>query len=224
MNIAIIDKQPVFTQALSFLLLEKRQASAVNLYRTLDEFLLDHEINPHLVPDLVIMDIPIRWLKAYEKLSAYLSLHNAATKVLILSSISDIQTVKMVFRSGVNGFTSKLGSLDELLLAIDTVIAGQTFITPSLSANLVQELVSEDKVSYNFSPREREVINSICKGSTIREIAHQLGLSSHTIQSYHRNIMKKLNLKRTVDLISFAIHSGLYDVEADSTNSILPDK
>ncbi len=213
MNTILIDKHCVFTDTLKFYLLQQEEFLTVCNFDTFENFLSDTNDVSH--PDLIIMEIPGRSEKAYNLVESYINTSTPAPKLLILSSLSDNHTIKIAFRNGVNGFASKIAPLEELMVAINAVMRGETFVSPSLGMNLMQSLLTEDKISYNFSAREREVLQSVCKGYTIKETAHYLNLSAHTVQSYHRNIMKKLKLKRTADLIVFAVRNGLYVHEDD---------
>ncbi len=76
----------------------------------------------------------------------------------------------------------------------------------------VNNLVSEDKAAqFNLSAQEHHILNLLCKSLTAKEIAGEMNLSLHTVYSYKKNLMKKLNVNRTVDLVLFAINNGLTD-------------
>ncbi len=214
MNVILIDKHRVFTDTLKVVLLQQPEFVTVNTFGTTEEFLLGSDALPS--PDLIILEVPNRSERIYNLIESYVKGLTLIPKLLVLSGISDNHSIKIAFRNGVNGFASKGATLEELLIAIRTVMRGETFVSPALGMNLMQSLLAEDKISYNFSAREREVLQNVCKGYTIKETAHRLNLSAHTVQSYHRNIMKKLKMRRTADLIVFAVRNGLYVPDEDN--------
>lgn len=110
-----------------------------------------------------------------------------------------------------NGYLSKETSSDELADAILTIYHGETYIGESLRNSLVRSSLSEDKFVFNLSPREKEVLQHVCSGKTIKETAFDMDLSANTVQTYYKAILKKFNLNRTADLIVFAIQNGLYN-------------
>ena len=114
-----------------------------------------------------------------------------------------------MIRSGASGYLSKDTSADELKEAILTVFRGEPYVGESLRKKLVRNTLVEDRFLYNLSPREKEVLNFVCEGKTIKETAHIMELSANTVQTYYKTVLKKFNLNRTADLIVFAIRNGL---------------
>jgi DNA-binding NarL/FixJ family response regulator len=94
--------------------------------------------------------------------------------------------------------------------AIQSVLDGQQYIAKNLRDSLLNTVFTEDQVVYHLSPREKEVLRRVCSGCTIKEIAYDLKLSVHTVQYYHRSVLSKLKLKKTSDLIVFAMQNGMY--------------
>jgi two-component system invasion response regulator UvrY len=92
------------------------------------------------------------------------------------------------------------------------VITGGQFISPALEKSLIKSIFTEDQHVFHLSPREKEVLSLVCSGRTIKEMAYDMALSAHTVQTYQKKIMKKFKVNRTADLIVFAIQNGLYHV------------
>lgn len=135
---------------------------------------------------------------------------NPGIKIIVLSSLIDPQTIKQAIRLGTNGYLPKNVSINELLEAIRTVNAGQQYIARDLTQTLINNIFVEEQVVHYLSPREREVLQEICNGLSVKEIAYKLGLSAHTVHAYHRSTMKKLKVTKTTDLIVYAMQNGLY--------------
>lgn len=209
MNVSIIDDHRLITDSLKSLLLQNERFHSVNTYRGAKEFLAEVESKP--LPDVLLSDLvmpDMNGLKLIELIR--LKYVNSNIKIIILSSLMDVQTIRQSIRIGANGFLSKDISVDELITAIFEVAEGQQYISENLRPSLLKSVFVEEQVIYHLSPREKEVLQLVCSGQTIKEIAYNLNLSQHTVQYYHRNVMSKLKVKRTHDLIVYAIQHGLY--------------
>lgn len=209
MKISIIDDHQIITESLKKLLLRNAIIREVNTFPDADSFLA--KVTPGTLPDVVITDLLMpgtNGIEFVEKLKA--TYGPKKVKMIILSSITDVQTIKHSLRSGADGFLSKNTSIDELMEAILTVMDEKNYIGENLRKNLLDAVFTEEQVVYHLSPREKEVLHKVCSGFTIKEIAYDMNLSVHTVQYYHRNVMNKLKVKRTSDLIVFAMQSGLY--------------
>lgn len=209
MKISIIDDHQIITESLKKLLLRNEGVEEIDTYPDAETFL--GKITAASLPDIVITDLlmpGINGIELVEKVKA--TYRQAQVKIIILSSITDVQTIKHALRMGADGFLSKNTSIDELQEAILTVQEGKNYIGESLRKNLLDAVFTEEQVVYHLSPREKEVLHKVCSGFTIKEIAYDMNLSVHTVQYYHRNVMTKLKVKRTSDLIVFAMQSGLY--------------
>lgn len=209
MKISIIDDHQIITESLKKLLLQSTEINEVDTYPNADTFL--NFITAESLPDVIITDLLMpgtNGMELVEKIRE--TFKGAKVKMIILSSITDVQTIKQSLRTGADGFLSKNTSLDELMEAIFTVRDGKNYIGENLRKNLLDAVFTEEQVVYHLSPREKEVLHKVCSGFTIKEIAYDMNLSVHTVQYYHRNVMAKLKVKRTSDLIVFAMQSGLY--------------
>ena len=132
-------------------------------------------------------------------------------KVILLSSITEAQTIRYALRNGASGYLSKDSSIEELADALLTVHNGEAYIGENLRNILIRNSLTEDRFVYSLSPREKEVLIMVCSGKTIKETAYDMDLSVHTVQTYYKTILKKFNVNRTADLIVFAIKNGLYN-------------
>ena len=92
----------------------------------------------------------------------------------------------------------------------EQVNAGKQYIGKGIRDTLINSVFTDEQVVLHLSPREKEVLQKVCSGRTIKEIAYDLKLSAHTVQYYHRSVMEKLKVKRTTDLIVYAMQHGLY--------------
>jgi len=132
-------------------------------------------------------------------------------KVLILSMHSSSECVIRILKAGARGYVLKGASPEELVQAIQTVAAGQTFFSPEvarLALNQIVEGVGE-KAAGQLTAREREVLIQIAEGLSNKEIASRLNVGVRTVETHRGRIMRKLNIHSIAGLTKYAIGKGL---------------
>lgn len=190
-------------------LLQHDQVKSVLIYSSAINFLGDLGTQPR--PDIIIADMfmpGISGLKLVE-LSRILT-GNPLIKIMLLCSSSNIGNIKKCLLGGASGFLAKDISTEELTGAILEVSGGNHYIAKSIRHGMSKNITREEPSGPNLSIREVEVLGKVCTGQTIKEIASGMNLSIHTVQYYHRNVLRKLKLRRTSELIVFAMQHGLY--------------
>ncbi len=168
-------------------------------------------------PDLVIMDVSMPGMNGIEA-TREITTTLPRIKVLCLSMHSEEQFIAAVLEGGASGYLLKECALDELLLAIRTVMANQIFLGPTITTTVVQSYRAQRAAiqSSPFSlltPREREVLQLIAEGHSTKDIAARLHLSIKTIDTHRHRIMDKLNIHSVAGLTKFAVRQGLTTVE-----------
>jgi DNA-binding NarL/FixJ family response regulator len=206
LNIVLIDDHVLLTQSLTCLLEKFDFITDIKTFQNPKQYLTAER---GAEPDIILSEIIMPEMTGIELLSE-LENSNAKAKIIILSSVVEIQTIRHAMRTGASGYLSKNINVEELKLALLTVHYGEPYVGESLRKKLVRNALIEDRFLYNLSPREKEVLNYVCLGKTIKEAAFDMQLSSNTVQTYYKSILKKFNLHRTADLIVFAIQNGLY--------------
>ena len=166
------------------------------------------------VPDMVILDISMPKLRGIEAIGEIRSRH-AGVKVLILTMHRDKEYLRQAISSGADGYLLKDDCDRDLFSAIQKIRQGKFYVSPSLSKELsdcrkqLRRAEAEPASAHQgLSTREQEVFTLIAEGRSSREIAELLSISVRTIEHHRANIMDKLNLGRTADLIKHAIHKG----------------
>jgi DNA-binding NarL/FixJ family response regulator len=211
MNIVLVDEHLLLADALKTLLKLMPEVDEVDAYTDGKEFLTEKSATP---PDILVMDMMMNGLNGLELLDICRSRLPKEMKVIVLSAVSDVQTVKHTMRRGANSFLSKSIAFEELKESIFQVRSGKQYIGKAIRDSLINSVFTEEEVVMHLSPREKEVLQKVCGGHTIKEIAYELKLSAHTVQYYHRSVMDKLKVRRTTDLIVYAMQHGLYIPEA----------
>ncbi len=213
MKIALIDDHKLFSESIRKLLKEQAFISEVKVYSSGEDFF---DNLPVRVPDVIITDLlmpgTINGMRLIELCKETFAV---MPKIIVLSSITDVQTIKQAIRNGAKGFLTKNIPVEELYEAINEVHDVKQYIAKGLRETLINAVFTEEQIIFHLSPREKEVLHYVCSGLTIKEIAYNLKLSVHTVQYYHKTVLSKLKLKRTSDLIVFAMQHGLYIPDID---------
>jgi two-component system response regulator NreC len=165
-------------------------------------------------PDVVVMDVAMPVLNGIDA-AARITSSKPKTAVIVLSMHSDESYVLRALKSGVKGYLLKDSAESDLIAAIRHVMAGKTFFSPAISNMLVQDYIREIRQrgvedSYELlTSRERELLQLMAEGRTAKEIAADLNLSAHTIDTHRANIMRKLNVNSISELILYAMRKGI---------------
>ncbi|HNV82295.1 MAG: response regulator transcription factor [Tenuifilaceae bacterium] len=167
-------------------------------------------------PDLVILDVMLPDISGLELISIVKSRTNS--KVLMLTANTDEDTVCSAVQNGADGFLDKNSSAEELIYAMEVVLDGEPYLGMNIStlihksySKIVNEL-RNDANKPKISDREAEVIKLLATGLSFKEIAIRLNISPRTVESHKNNILLKLDLKNTVDLLKYAFKHKLVEL------------
>lgn len=218
MDIVVIDDHRLITESLEKLLLQFEIVESVKTFSNSSEFL--SQLDPLHLPHILITDLLMPGIGGMKLIEISRSIDkHSRMKIIVLSSVIDVKMIKQTIRSGASGFLSKDTSISEVMEAINEVIKGNQYIGRNLRDSLVKNIFVEEQVVYQLSNREKEVLQKVCSGQTIKAVAVEMGLSVHTVQYYHRNVLSKLKLKKTSDLIVYSMQHGLYTPDSNKANS-----
>jgi two-component system, NarL family, response regulator NreC len=170
-----------------------------------------------LRPDLVLMDISMPDLNGIEA-SREIRRESPDTQIIALSMHSEKRYVTEMFKAGAKGYLLKDSNYGELLTAIRTVADGKTYLSPSISDTVVEDMVTGEygKEASAFSvltPREREVLQLLAEGNTTKQAAMRLHISPKTVEAHRLRIMSKLNIDNIALLTKYAIQEGLTSLD-----------
>jgi len=164
------------------------------------------------VPDLLILDISMPKLTGIEAVSRVKKLY-PAIKILMLTMHKNKQYFYHAMSAGADGYLMKEDSDEELLLAIKRIQDGKSYLSPFLSQDFADDVISAYRNNRSspfetLTKREREVLNLVVEGHTSKVMAEMLHLSPRTIDHHRANLLRKFDMKNSVDLVNFAVRNG----------------
>ena len=167
-----------------------------------------------LEPDVILLDISMPLLNGLEA-ARQLKKMLPKTKPLFLTMHASPQYATEAFKAGAHGFLLKQSAATELPQAIDAVLKGQHYLTPSMAKPLIEQALQADKVpmikgaDQGLTPRQREVLQLIGEGKGTKEIAAMLNVSVKTIEFHKTCLMRELDIHTTAELMRYAITRNL---------------
>jgi DNA-binding NarL/FixJ family response regulator len=168
-----------------------------------------------LRPDVVLMDVRMPDLDGIEA-TGELTRVAPDTKVLMLTTFEQDDYVFGALRAGASGFLLKRTRPEELIAAVQTVAAGDSLLSPSVTRRVIDrmaqqplpELAAQGKLD-ELIPREREVLGLVARGLSNREIATELFVEESTVRTHVKRIQMKLHLRDRVQIVIFAYETGV---------------
>lgn len=162
------------------------------------------ESNPHLI----VIDISDKDKELIPKLRALKE--TVQSSFLVISNSQTKDSIQQLLSMGIKGILTKNCSEEEIISGLRAVAQGNRFFCNNILDLVVESPDSDENCEpTTLTPREFEVLELITKGMTTAQIADDLNVSVHTINSHRKNILKKLNLKSPAELIVYALESGL---------------
>lgn len=131
-------------------------------------------------------------------------------KVLMLSMFNDMKNIQKVIKAGAHGYLLKDSSKKELVEGITTVLEGGTFFVDEVKEVLIHGLrTNHALLEVKLTEREKDILNLICQELTTQQIAQRLEVSTHTVETYRKNLLAKTGAKNSVGLLKFAMENKL---------------
>jgi len=156
-------------------------------------------------PDLVITDIGMRGMGG---IALTVALHEQYPEiaVLVLSMHDNLEYARQAVRAGARGYVLKDAPADELLAAIQAVLAGRVFYSARIARGMAEQNPSADPLDA-LTPRERDILGCIGRGMANKEIAVQLGVSVRTVETHRLNLKRKLGIEGRAGLVKYAVEA-----------------
>jgi DNA-binding NarL/FixJ family response regulator len=159
-----------------------------------------------LRPDLIVLDIAMPILNGLEA-GRQIKQKLRDVKLVFLTMNEDADLAAEAFRSGASGYLLKRSAASELLTAIREVMQGRSYVTPLVTEGLVESLIHDHtrKPSHELTARQREVLQLLAEGRSMKEIASVLNLTPRTVAFHKYRMMEQLRVKSTAELIQYAV-------------------
>lgn len=167
-----------------------------------------------LRPDITIMDIGMPLLNGLDA-AAQIVRENERTGIIMLSMHTDEGYILRALDAGAKGYLLKDHADEDLEQAVRCVATGKPYFSPSIAQALLEDYVSlmrerRLKDSYDLlTEREREVLQLLAEGKSNKEVASVLGLSPYTVETHRTNLMQKLNLHNTAEIVLYAVRKAI---------------
>jgi two-component system response regulator NreC len=167
-----------------------------------------------LQPDIVIMDIGMPLLNGLDA-AAQIIRENEKTGVIMLSMYADESYILRSLDAGAKGYLLKDKADDDIERAVRSVAIGRPFFSPSIAQALLEDyvrLMRERRIQDSYellTEREREVLQLLAEGKSNKEVASVLHLSPYTVETHRTNLMQKLGLHNTAEIVLYAVRKGI---------------
>jgi DNA-binding NarL/FixJ family response regulator len=169
------------------------------------------EAAPKLRPDVVVVDIAMPLLNGLDA-ARQLKRSMPSVKVIFLTLSEDPDLAAEAFRAGGSAFLLKNSAASELLQAIADVMQGRSYVTPLATRDMVNNLLRRPesaKGARELSPRQREVLQLLAEGRTMKEVASILNITARTVAFHKYRMMEDLGIKSTAELVQYAIKARI---------------
>ncbi len=213
-RIVIADDHKMFREGLRTLLEKEEDFSIVG---EADDGRSAVKLVAELSPDIVLMDVNMKDLNGIEATRQIVA-KQPFVKIIGLSMYSERQFVTEMLLAGVKGYLLKEGAFDELIQGIRIAMSGQVYLSPKIATGVIDIFL--DAHSKQRSPvfsmltdRERQVLQMIAEGKSMKEIAFALEVSVKTVETFKQQIIRKLDIRTTAGLVKFAIREGITSLE-----------
>jgi DNA-binding NarL/FixJ family response regulator len=175
------------------------------------------ELVGELKPDVVILDITMVGMSGLDAV-APIKRASPKTRVLMASQHEGMKFVQQALQAGADGYLSKSSEPEELSLAIDAIVRGDSYLSPKVANGFMARAVRGDAPTDEASPlavltpREREVFQLLAIGKANKEVAAALDLSLGTVKKHRENLQRKLDCHSSAEIARLAIREGLLEI------------
>ncbi len=170
------------------------------------------EAEERLRPDVIVTDISMPLLNGLDAIRQ-LRARRPDIKVVVLTMHGDVQTAVSAFRAGARGYVLKVSPEEEFIAAISQVAKGLAYVSPLVARDVIEVLIEAGRPDADgdgpLTARQREVLQLIAEGKTMKEVASALNVSPRTAESHKYEIMRALGVQTTAELVQYAVRLRL---------------
>lgn len=210
-NIILVDDHKMFLEGLLNIFKNEQNYNVLLTAYSGKNIIKYIDANPDQKIDIVISDISMPDIDGIT-LNDYIKKVRPEIKTLIVSMHTDTSMIDTLIKSDVDGYLSKNATQSELLQAVRTILNNDKYFSESVKQAYMNTVFTKRKETMvTLTKREKDVLKLIAEEYTSQEIADKLFLSKHTIESYRKNLISKLNVKNLAGLTKYAIKLGLVE-------------
>ena len=159
-------------------------------------------------PDVIVTDVTMPHMSGLDSIR---SLHTDlyVPKIVFLTMHTDVELARECFQCGGSAFVTKESAFDELVAAIEAVVANQQYISPHIAAGLIETSREPAGELDQLTSRQREILQLFAEGKTMKEIASVTNLSTRTVEWHKYRMMRMLRVRRGAELVQHAVRMKL---------------
>lgn len=214
-NVILVDDHRIVRDGIKSLITSDPEISVVGEANNFSELT---NILTLTKPDIIILDISLPDISGIE-IAKILALKHSDIKIIMLTMFTDEEFIFNSIKYGVKGYLPKNTTKRELIEAIKTIFSGEEYFSETITNIILKSYIKKatinDKQEFDIrslTKREEEILKLCAEGSTNKEIADKLNISTRTVESHKNHLMNKLELKSNIDLVKFALKQRIIEI------------
>jgi len=216
-KILIVDDHPMFREGIKSVIARNPQLEVVG---EAGEGKTALKLVEDLRPDMVLLDVSLPDMNGIDLIQDIRKVL-PETRILMISMHTKIEYLTSAFQAGATGYVVKDAPSEKILQALDLVSRGEYFLDTLVARQIVKRLAElpdrqakvTDAAYGSLTPREQEILRLTAEGQSKNKIADHLCISPRTVENHRANLMAKLDLHSTLEMVRYAAKIGLIDVD-----------
>ncbi len=210
-KIVLVDDHQMFRDGVKAVLMDEANIEIIGEFGNGKDL---YDLLTSQTPDIIITDISMPDISGIE-ITKYVRKNFPDINILILSMHSNEEFITKALNAGANGYLPKDTSMNELLEAIQSIYKGENYFNKDISNTILKSLVNKSSSTKNetLTSREIEIVGHVVDGLTNKEIADKLYISVRTVDTHKNNVLHKLKLKSSIELVKYAIKNNLVNLD-----------